>query len=635
MNDTNFNDLIKIVGTEEMKPFAKVDGMVTKVSGKWYWKNDDRIVKVYDAVSEHFKWIYQKNVVVTHNGSFIDKKDAVELSHGRGMAHKVNCHKLDGVWYLLQEIVTINGKQYSTLSGDVVYTWEGWRLKGECSKLSRRFYPYTTNRTAFSREEREALIATDNEEILKYGCASWYVTNSKKIETTTEYIKYLRGTLSNFFNPEPAVVVTIDNEIIRYNDSDLFLDPDGQIYVDHVMCMNGITLNVLVDVDYSYDLIKDKEHAFIFARIPEDDMDEFPITYLHEVNSWVINDIHDHLFREYKRINREYNLKHTEEERYRANKNFGDAGDDENNAEIVDCFYERPRGGHIISDYRYPKQKSITFKAFGGMRYHFGVEIETCTGLLTNAQLKHAQLALISDGTIMAGEYATGVLHGDLGYKNLKTVMKHISENTFVDDTGAIHVHLSGANFNRMFSVYAIKLGIQVEKEMFQMQPRAKHPIKKHCAGISECYGSDHNHDDEIWSKSYSKIDNNNWREYLGDYVFGTPFTKHTNSRVELGKWTEGRYKWLNLVNCNSLGRFETIEFRSFASTTSFDKVYNNVLLAMAFVWFVENKRTRIDQGNVSLSEIVSSAYKRRYDLKSRLLNFIYERKLKFNRTDI
>jgi hypothetical protein len=626
-------ELIKIVGTDEKKRFTDVVNKIVYVSGRWYWRNDDRIVRAYDSRDDTFRYHRVKDTVNINNGDLILRKNAVELSLDRGLCDVSHCTFLDGEWHYRREVVNIGGRSYPITGGEVVYTKRGWRLHKDCIRLSEEWYSPLSYRASLSLAQNtyDALYKLEMYDVLDKCSLSWIEKDAIVIDSLKEYKKYYSN---RRLRSDPVVVETRDG-LLEFDDTDLYLSPEGDVEIKHIRWMDEPALYVVVQVDFDIDIINNRSEALLRAKAPAEYSDGYDFEYLSELDEYVVEDLARKLLDHWRDSVYKFNVESTEQERARANTRFGDVGPDENNAKVVDCTYERPRGGHIISDFRASKQNSITFKAFGGMRYHFGVEIETCTGLLNNEMLKKARLALISDGTISAGEYATGVLHGDLGYRNLQTIMKYISENTFVDDSGAIHVHLSGAKFNRMFSVYSIMLGVQLEKEMFQIQPRSKHPVKKHCSGIAQCYGADPNYDDEIWSKSYAKIDEKNWRHYLGDYVFNHPFSNSINSNVELGKWTEGRYKWLNLVNCNSLGRFETIEFRSFASTTSFDKVYNNVLLSMAFVWFVENRRTRIKQGGVTLSEIVTSAYKRRYDLRSRLLNFIYERKLKFNRTDI
>jgi hypothetical protein len=340
----------------------------------------------------------------------------------------------------------------------------------------------------------------------------------------------------------------------------------------------------------------------------------------------------------------EYNNNGISKAKKLVEDNYSENGPDENQADNVDFSWVRPRGGREIMDHR-PKGIvwSPSSKRFGRKKYSFGVEIETSYGRLSEADVRMLGIAMVSDGSIRAGEYITGALQGDLGYRSLNNMMEILAKECLVSDEGAGHVHIGGAKFNRRFSILSIMLACQLEVEMFQMQPAIKDPRVKYCAGIAKDYGKSPI-DNKQWCYDYRHIDFDNWKEVLGKYVFGQPFDNENNSLAELFRWNDQRYKWLNLVNCNSNGRFETIEFRVYGVTTSFDKIYNYVLISMAFVWFVENKQGRIIESHeeykvsgegCTLQEVITSAYKDRPDISIRLIDFINARKLKFNRKDI
>jgi hypothetical protein len=81
----------------------------------------------------------------------------------------------------------------------------------------------------------------------------------------------------------------------------------------------------------------------------------------------------------------------------------------------------------------------------------------------------------------------------------------------------------------------------------------------------------------------------------------------------------------------------ETIEFRIFSGSTNFDKIYNAVLLSLAFTHLCNNHYKWImGAESTTLADVVNIAYARHSpEIVERLLNYIEARKKKFNKTDI
>lgn len=281
---------------------------------------------------------------------------------------------------------------------------------------------------------------------------------------------------------------------------------------------------------------------------------------------------------------------------------------------------------------------SRTFHQTGGLDYSFGVEIELGKGSgLTAEEAEKVGIACYSDGSISGNEFVTGVLHGDTGIEQLKKQFELIQKYGFVDDTCGLHVHIGGIkgftrpSFDRNFSMYAIKLGTQVEEELFQTQPPTRNPFNKYCASIRS-YGLDLIN--KNWAQDYRDINHKNAKDRIAEYVYAVPhFSIDVNRRSEVSRWNKGRYKWLNLTHCNSSSRFTTIEFRMFAGTTHLEKVLNYVRLSMAFTHFVDNGRAIIDRGDVTLEEVLM--YSLDKDIAIEVLSFLEGRKSRFNRSNI
>jgi hypothetical protein len=118
----------------------------------------------------------------------------------------------------------------------------------------------------------------------------------------------------------------------------------------------------------------------------------------------------------------------------------------------------------------------------------------------------------------------------------------------------------------------------------------------------------------------------------LGYYVFGRDMRAGVGKNTKVGKWNSDNYRkmWLNLVYAVANYKQETLEMRLFAGTTSFEKVYYQALLTMAFTHICNTdfKREIITEG-VTLSDIVSKAIKDK-TVSSNLIKFIETRKNKF-----
>jgi hypothetical protein len=272
------------------------------------------------------------------------------------------------------------------------------------------------------------------------------------------------------------------------------------------------------------------------------------------------------------------------------------------------------------------------------MKYTWGVELETSAGFVADSDCLELGIAKHGDRSIGSLEYVTGILHGDRGLSNLDKALNVIRRECYVDDRCSVHVHVGGLQntpnvimpgFDHIFSIYAIKLGCQLEDELFSINPPSRSPKSKYCHSISR----------------YKEITPSNWKDFIGAFVFGDLESKMTmadiisgkysigpdrNHTIPLGRWCNGRYKWLNLVHLHSASKIKTIEFRIFSGSLSNIKVRAFVLTCLAYVWFVENRRMLIDSGGVTLDLMVKEAYLRYPDIKRELMIFYQKRKDKF-----
>jgi hypothetical protein len=618
---------IKIVEDKKSYLYDEVKSLVVLISGRYYWKTSEKLTLVNVGNKRH-RYYRLLSPLITQdlNGEFILKENAVELETG-GVLDKSSKHlfNLDGKYYCLKDICKIRDVPYLKSDSRVVklhpVVWEDdggdhYELKSKCVRMQEDAY-----------NEAYGWIPKGIFGSIKAGFNPHFVIAYSSEDNFSEPHVAIRYDCGYLYSPNFDSTIMVHNRDIAW-ESDMVYVAYG-FKNDQNIITNG-------NVVKSAKAIRRDVLGYISSR--GEVFREHPNT-----GYWCREDFYDIFSERFARDDAANNINSTAKAKKHCESKYSENGEDENQASSVNVSWIRPRGGRIIEDFRDPEVAvSSTAKKLGGMRYTFGVEIETSYGKLTSKQLQDLKLAIVSDGTIRAGEYITAPLHGDRGYYSLKKIVKTISENCLVMDETSLHVHVGGINdkkvwnpsFNRRFSINAILLGAQVEEEMFKIQPKSRDPRRKYCSGIAANYGPSPD-GDGVWSRDYSGINFKNWRTLLGEYVFGQKYSKKYHKRKELFRWCDGRYKWLNLVNCNSVGRFTTIEFRSYGGTTSFYKIFNYVLLSMAFVWFVDNRQKRILEGGVTLKEIVKSAFGKRDDISHQLICFIEERKKRFNKKTI
>jgi hypothetical protein len=682
-----FSSKIKVVGEKEEIPSYYIGERVIKVGRWFYWKDSNAIVKVRVKEGYWGGWESEyllrgsKSIVEGLDGSRYHKNSCVKLEEFDNLwdyKHSDYVVKHKGKYYYTDSVVEIKGNTHLVSDPEVVrLNHNGWGLKKDCIRMSKRFFPiqkdkmYVVYNKTYTGDRFNAVwvdkmylmygqLVTDQDRAMyqtpvmnepspiekldggsnvtireEHDLGGRRVGGNKYTEVycsdedfKTKHLVKANDAANHFHQIDSGEWVCIT---LRYSDPLCYLLSDYQ-----VVCgvKDG---NIYVDRD----LIQ-------IASIFHDDITNNPdkFEFSNRFNKYFYKPLitAEEFHEKFDEDKMEYMTEGITRARELVEANYSENGPDENQADKINVSWVRPRGGRPIVDRRHKEAIwSPSSKRFGSKKYTFGVEIETTYGKLSSYDIEQLKIAMVSDGSIRAGEYITSPLQGDLGYRNLRDMMYVISNKCLVADEGAAHVHIGGAKFNRRFSIISIMLACQLEREMFLMQPTIKDPRLKYCAGISKDYGVSPK-DNKQWCGNYSNIDFDNWKEVLGEYVFGQPFDRENNSLAEVFRWSDQRYKWLNLINCNSNGRFETIEFRIFGVTTNFDKIYNYVLISMAFVWFVENKQARIIKSHndykvsgkgCTLEEVITSAFKNRADLAIRLIDFVNARKLRFNRKDI
>jgi hypothetical protein len=275
-----------------------------------------------------------------------------------------------------------------------------------------------------------------------------------------------------------------------------------------------------------------------------------------------------------------------------------------------------------------------------GKRYTFGIELETSKGFVPKRLRSELNIDCQYDGSIVddkgqkdcGGEYTTGVLYGDNGFKHLYEIMYELSRRCEVNRSCSVHVHLGDITFNKETIVLMYKLYSMIEKEMFDIMPPSRR-IREHCQPMRKYMFSLKKRGvpydmliDRYYNTIFEKIS-------LGKKASKSVNKKLNHPRGRVCGWDRStpRYWWVNFVpalfNVKGVDNY-TIEVRNMNGSLSFDDVKKWILINMAIVSFVENnKRDIITKSSISLVEIMKAEYRYKSDM---LIDFIEKRKAMF-----
>lgn len=268
-----------------------------------------------------------------------------------------------------------------------------------------------------------------------------------------------------------------------------------------------------------------------------------------------------------------------------------------------------------------------------GKDYTIGYEIETSSGFIPHYVHKYLNICCVYDGSIrddngkkrVGGEYVTGVLKGDAGFKHLYEIMKELSKRCTINKTCSFHVHVGNFNQSKTTIVALYKLAQMVENEVFQMMPPSRsmsnhaHKMKKVNFTFNKSESYDMNIDRlyrDIFriislGKSPGKNLNRNNNHPAGDHCgFDT---------------STPRYWWVNFVpllfNLKGPGNW-TIEWRAHSATLNFTKAKNWSLIVQGLVYVAENyPKLVFDSKTFTLEKAMKLAYKGKGNYLSRYIN--------------
>lgn len=281
---------------------------------------------------------------------------------------------------------------------------------------------------------------------------------------------------------------------------------------------------------------------------------------------------------------------------------------------------------------------SPTHLELEGLKPTLGFEIETINGPVPLSARKYLNVSAVHDGSLrgpngedpQGGEYVTGVLYGDMGFKQLNLLCNTLQKHCEIDRRCGVHIHIGSLNWSEEDLVFCYALALQIEKEGYDLLPNSRR-TNSYCKPLQRIPGFVER------LLSIKKTDKLQYRvtiEELYNELFlyvsgGVPQSNNCNKNTNHPKGSKcgyskssQRYCWINFVTLlfNTKGNVnaKTLEIRHHGATMNYTKIRNWTKIWVAFANFVTNYKQAILEGvvtykgkkfPVNLETIVALAY--------------------------
>lgn len=267
-----------------------------------------------------------------------------------------------------------------------------------------------------------------------------------------------------------------------------------------------------------------------------------------------------------------------------------------------------------------------------GLRYTFGVEIETCRGFLPTWKAASGYNVLcVRDGSINngegGGEYVTGILKGDTGFNHLQEICLELSKRTLINSSCGIHTHIGNVNFSKQFLVNSYRLALLLENEIFSTLPKSRRN-NSYCKKLKS-FNFRPALNNTMESEIELEEDYNRLFRYISVEKVNNPTFNYNKSKQHpMGpkcgyNHDTPRYCWLNYVpamfNTRENGSY-SLEFRCMSGTTNFVKIKNWLLFNFAFIAFVERFPEEIVEG-ITMEHVINRVLPKKAHSLNRYFN--------------
>jgi hypothetical protein len=459
---------IKIVGSQGLHDLAEVKESVIELGGEYFWRHDrENLVKVKLPEGKYRLYRTKSPLIVkTVDGEYARKRDCIKMDEGDVWfsKHSPNLVTVDGKPTHKDFTVCIKNKYYLKSDPNIVKIYEGRKAEYDFKENTVQLDPDIYGNGILIRKTDPNLVESDG----KY----------YKLADCFEFMTVKNG--------EPVFTIkapTRENKAL----------PVREVFKGFKDRTNPQVARYDHTFTARQDAIVDEETGMWYHR----DLIAIQKPLVLAVMNKVI-------------------LDNIAKAKQKFDSNFDDADEEENNPKKWSTEYQTWGGKqHLFGQIGDPIVSSA-FTKLGGLRYSFGAEIETSGGLLNKRLAGELGVEAVGDRSIGSAEYVTGILHGNNGVDFLKTVMDHIHNYCMVDKRCGSHFHIGQLRddntlrfpeikFDKSFAIGAIKLGTQIEEDLYKILPPSRSPYNYHCSSIMR----------------YKDIDEDNWRDYLGCFLFG------------------------------------------------------------------------------------------------------------------
>lgn len=233
-------------------------------------------------------------------------------------------------------------------------------------------------------------------------------------------------------------------------------------------------------------------------------------------------------------------------------------------------------------------------------KYTFGLEYETCIGIIPEEICFRDGLIPLRDGSISGNEYSTVVMKGENGFNLLLQQLKTLREFTRFDKECSLHIHIGGFPLipERILSLYNL---------CFNLQGELKNSLPGLTFRTAE-YKASHKDYCKFLPQGYSTFEDF-YRAFTTMNFYGDLHQAHPEDVDRARKWQiHQRYYWANLLNLICYKVNKTMEFRMLRPTYNLEKILFWMYMFNAILQYAE-KHNITPTTNVTVKDVLYDAY--------------------------
>lgn len=230
------------------------------------------------------------------------------------------------------------------------------------------------------------------------------------------------------------------------------------------------------------------------------------------------------------------------------------------------------------------------------LKYTFGIEFETCVGIIPEELCFRDGLIPLRDGSISGNEYSTVVMRGNEGLSLLYQQLQTLRKYTHFNKECSLHMHFGGYPLDpqKIYQLYLVCL--RLESDLSAILPlytfytsKYKQSGKDYCNKLNKY-------------PSFTVL----YRNLVGLEYNGDLTVPHPNDKNRGHKWNIAtRYYWLNLINLLCYKSSKTVEFRFLRPTYNLERILFWIYTFNAIMLYAEQDGNPCD----SLIEIYRHIY--------------------------